>query len=214
MSEAAAPRVEGSFVRARLGSLVAIHPLGVWTVIHLWDNLAAFQGAAAWEESVTRAGHPLAHFGTLLVVLVPLLMHTAWGISRLRTARPNNARYGFFANLKYVVQRVSAVGVMLFLGAHVWKAMLEPRYVKGHPETFADISYQMAHHTPTLVVYVLGTLGVTYHLTNGLSTFAVGWGLVGSRRALQKLELVGWLAFAVLLLVAWGVLFAMWRAGR
>ena len=47
----------------------------------------------------------------------------------------------------------------------------------------------------------LGTLGVTYHLTNGLSTFAVGWGLVGSRRALQKLELVGWLAFAVLLLV-------------
>jgi len=206
-------RIGGSFVRSRVGSLVAVLPLGVWTMVHLWNNLAAFQGGAAWEDAVTRS-HPLAHFLTLLVVMIPLVLHTIWGLSRLRTARPNNVRYGFFHNLKYVVQRVSAVGVMLFLGAHVWKAMLHPRYVEGHPESFADIATQMAHHVPTLVVYALGTLGVAYHLSNGLTTFAMGWGIVSSRRALRKLELLGWLLFAILLVMSWGTLFAMWRAGQ
>ena len=34
----------GGFWRARLGSFLAVVPLGVWTFIHLWNNLAAFQG--------------------------------------------------------------------------------------------------------------------------------------------------------------------------
>ena len=34
----------------------------------------------------------------------------------------------------------------------------------------------MAHHTPTLVVYILGILAVSYHLANGIQTFAMGQG--------------------------------------
>ena len=48
----------------------------------------------------------------------------------------------------------------------------------------------MHHHVPTLVVYVLGVLGIAYHLANGLQTFAMGWGIVTSRRALKKLDVV------------------------
>jgi succinate dehydrogenase / fumarate reductase, cytochrome b subunit len=201
------------FLRARLGSLFAILPLGVWTFIHLWNNLAAFQGGEAWEQSVTTYSHPVAQLLTAIVVLLPLVLHTIWGFGRLLTTRPNNVRYGFFANLKYILQRLSAIGVVLFLGAHIWLAMLHPRLVEGHSEVFADISHEMRTHMPTLIVYILGTLGVSYHLANGLSTFAMGWGVVTSKRALGKLNFVSGAAFVILLGMAWSAIFALYKSG-
>ena len=65
-------------------------------------------------------------------------------------------------------------------GAHLWLAMLQPRLVEGHAETFADLAEHMHFHAPTLVVYVLGILGVAYHLANGLQTFCMGWGIVSA----------------------------------
>ncbi len=203
----------GTFIRSRIGSLLAFAPLGVWTFAHLWNNLAAFQGPAAWQHAVTEYPHPIAQLLTSALVLLPLVLHTIWGIGRLFSARPNNVRYGFYANFKYALQRLSAVGVMLFLGAHIWLAFLHPRLVEGHPEPFADIAHEMHHHGPTLMVYVLGTLGVAFHLANGLQTLAMGWGLVSSRRALKKLDAVSIGIFFLLLGMAWTTIYALYLAG-
>ena len=205
---------KGSFMRSRLGSLLAFMPLAVWTVMHLWNNLSAFQGAAAWQTAVTEHAHPLAQLFTSIIVLLPLVLHTIWGLNRLRTARVNVQNYTFFANLKYILQRLSAVGLMAFLGAHIWLAMLHPRLQEGHAEPFAEIAKEMHHHTPTLIVYSLGTLAVAYHLANGISTFAMGWGLVVSRRALKKLEVATYGIFVVLLAMSWASIYALWSAGR
>lgn len=214
MSNAAAAVPAGStFFRTRLGSLLAILPLGVWTTWHLWANLSAFQGADAWQKSVTEYSHPLAQLFTGLVALLPIALHTVWGLGRMFVARPNNLRYGFYANFKYALQRLSAIGLLLFLGAHIWLAMLHPRMTTGRPEAFADISHEMHHHGPTLVVYILGTLGIAFHLANGLQSFAMGWGLVGSQKALRQLEWVVIAAFLVLLAMGWGSIFALWQAG-
>lgn len=202
-----------AFLSSRLGSLLAVAPLGVWTVNHVWNNLAAFQGAEAWQRAVTHHPHPIAHAITLTVVLGPLLMHTAWGIARLRSTKPNNGRYGYFANFRYLLQRISAVGVLFFLGAHIWLAMLRPRVLLGHAEAFADISHEMHHHMPTLVVYLLGTLGVAYHLANGLGTFAMGWGLAASRKSLRLVEKLSIAFFVVLAAMAWLAIYAIWYAG-
>ena len=203
----------GSFYRARIASLLAIAPLGIWTALHLWDNLSAFDGAQAWERAVTGARHPLHQTLLVVVVLLPLLLHTLWGIVRLVSFRPNNARYGNYDNLKYLLQRLSALGLLGFIGAHLWLAWAQPRFVEGRPEPFADISHEMAHHTPTLLVYILGVLAVSYHLANGIQTFAMGQGLVASFGALRRLEWVVYLAFAVLLAMGWGGVYALWRAG-
>lgn len=206
-------RADASFLRSRLGSLLAVLPLGVWTLVHLWNNLSAFKGAADWQHEVTEYEHPIAFFASSLVALLPLVLHTIWGFGRILTAQPNNVRYKFFANLKYSLQRLSALGILLFLGAHIYKAMLEPRLIHGHAETFADIAQQMHHHMPTLVVYVLGVLGVAYHLANGVQTFSMGWGIVSSRRALRKLEGLVILLFLVLLAMGWGAIYALFQAG-
>lgn len=202
-----------SFLRNRLGSLLAVAPLGVWVVAHIWHNLAAFQGEEAWKEAVTTYPHPIAQVLSAVVAILPIVVHTVWGISRMAKAQPNNHRYGFLANARYILQRVSAVGILLFVGAHLWLATLHPRLVEGHAEEFSDIAAHMHHHPPTLIVYLLGTLGVGYHLANGLQTFAMGWGIVSSRRALKKADLIGYAFFAVFMAMAWGAVYALWSAG-
>ena len=218
MSAAAAtdrptPDSARSFLRSRLGSLLAVVPLGVWTVAHLWNNLSAFKGGAAWQASVTEYGHPIAFFASSIVALLPLVLHTVWGVGRLVSVQPNVVKYKFFGNLKYTLQRLSAIGVLLFLGAHIWLAMLHPRITTGHGETFADITHEMHHNPPTLVVYLLGTLGVAYHLANGLHSFSMGWGIVTSQRALKRLDGAVILLFLLLLAMCWGVIYALWDAG-
>lgn len=202
-----------SFDRARIASLLAIAPLGVWTVLHLWDNLSAYSGPQAWEQAVTGSRHPLNQVLLAVIVLLPLLLHTVWGIGRLASFRANNVRYPNYDNLKYLLQRLSAIGLLGFVGAHLWLAWFQPRFVEGRPEPFADISHEMAHHTPTLVVYILGVLAVSYHLANGIQGFAMGQGLVASAGALKRLEWVVYLAFIVFLAMGWGAVFALWRAG-
>jgi succinate dehydrogenase / fumarate reductase cytochrome b subunit len=203
----------GSFYRARIASFLAIAPLGIWTVLHLWDNLSAFGGAREWEQTVTGARHPFHQALIVVVVLLPLLLHTLWGIVRLASSRPNNVRYGNYDNLKYLLQRLSALGLLGFIGAHLWLAWIQPRFVEGRPEPFTDISHEMAHHTPTLVVYILGVLAVAYHLANGIQTFAMGQGMVASAAALRRLEWVVYLVFALLLAMGWGSVYALWQAG-
>jgi succinate dehydrogenase / fumarate reductase cytochrome b subunit len=162
---------------------------------------------------VTEYPHPIAQAVTGILVLLPLVLHAIWGVGRMVTSRPNNVRYGFYANLKYLLQRLSALGVILFLGAHLWKALLSPRLVEGHAETFADITQEMHFHTPTLIVYVLGTLGVAYHLANGAQSFCMSWGIVSSQRGLRRLEGITTVFFLLLLVMSWGAIYALWAAG-
>jgi len=189
-------------------------PLGVWTVNHLWDNLAVFQGAEAWQKAVTHYPHPVAQVLTLTMVLLPLAIHTIWGIRRLFSFRPNNVRYPAFGNLKYLLQRLSAVGVLLFLGAHIWLALLHPRLVEGHPEPFNDIASQMRFHGPTLMVYLLGTLAVCYHLANGIFGFAWTWGLTAGEKSYRRIGVAVIVTFLVLLTMAWSAIYGLWAAGE
>jgi succinate dehydrogenase / fumarate reductase cytochrome b subunit len=54
---------------------------------------------------------------------------------------------------------------------------------------------------------------VSYHLANGIQTFAMAQGLVASAGALRRLEWVVYLSFVLLLAMGWGGVFALWRAG-
>lgn len=207
------PQSRSSFLRSRLASAFGVLPLGVWCTVHLWNNLSAFDGAEAWQAAVTTYPHPVAEALTGIVVLVPLALHTIWGIGRMMTSRPNNVRYRFYGNLKYLLQRLAGLGLLLALGAHLWLALLHPRVQLGHAEEFQDIAQQMHFHRPTLVVYLLLTLGLAYHLANGLQTFCMGWGVVSSQRGLKRLEWLAGGVFGLLLLMGWAAVYAIWAAG-
>lgn len=206
-------KARATFYSDRIASILAFAPLGVWTTFHLYDNLAAFQGSQAWEKSVTGHSSPLALAITSFVVLAPLAWHTFWGIGRIFQTRPNYPRYGYFANLKYIVQRLSAIGLLAFILAHLWMAFLKPRFIDGHPEQFADIAHHMRFHPPTLIVYVLGVLAVAYHLANGLHSGLMSWGVVTTRRALKRAHGAAIAFFFILLGMGYASIFALWKAG-
>lgn len=213
VQDSAAEHERASYFWSRMGSLLAFAPLGVWTFFHVFANMASLQGAEAWQASVTAHSHPASLVATTTIVMLPIVIHTIWGIKRLASSRPNNQRYGFFNNLRYVLQRASAVGVLLFLGAHIWLAFLNPRLTTGNPETFKDISYEMAHHMPTLIVYVLGTLGVSYHLGNGIQGFCMSWGIATTRDGLKHVERISYVAFIVLYAMSLAAIYGLYRAG-
>src|SRR2546422_1138110 len=114
------------FILARLGSLFAFAPVGVWTVVHLWHQLAAYQSPQAWETAVTAHVNVASTVLVFVLVLGPLLWHTIWGILRMLRSRPRPLESGF-SNLRYLLQRLSAVGLLFFLGAHLYLAWFEPR---------------------------------------------------------------------------------------
>lgn len=206
----------------RLGSMLAIAPLGAWVTWHLWENLYAWRGDAAWSERAVdtvvtaegRAyvGNPLSAALVSALVFAPLLIHLAWGLRRLSMAKPN--AYRFFGNAKYVLQRLSALGLLGFIAAHVYLARIGPALHSptGH-ESFEDLAAHMRHHLPTLVVYLLGVLGTTFHLANGVYTASFIHGLAASPGAQRRMQVVSVALFVVLLGVGWGAVAGLYVAG-
>lgn len=204
----------------RLGSALAIAPLGVWTVWHLWENLYVWAGRDAWAEHVTDVrmvdntatyvGNGLSSWLVSVVVLGPLVIHMLWGLRRLRMTKPNG--YKYFGNAKYLLQRLSALGLMGFLGAHIYLARIKPALHNrtGH-EDFCDLAGHMRHHPPTLVVYTLGVLGIAYHLANGVYTASFIHGIAASPRASRRMELVSLGLFALLLVFGLGAVAGMYQ---
>jgi succinate dehydrogenase / fumarate reductase cytochrome b subunit len=202
-----------SFISDRLGSALAILPLGVWTMFHLWNNLAVFESGAAWQTAVTEYPHPMAQGITWAIVLVPLVWHTVWGIRRITQTRPNYPRYGYFANFKYILQRLSAIGLLAFLGAHLWLAFIKPRFVEGAAESFADISHEMHFHRPTTIVYILGVLAIAYHLGNGVHQALMTWGVAIGKDSLRRWQLLAWAVFVLMLVMGWGAIYKIFQLG-
>ena len=146
-------------------------------------------------------------------MLLPLAIHGVWGIGRLATSRPNNVRYGYYANLKYLLQRLSAIGVLLFLGAHMWRALLHPRLVEGRAEAFADIAQEIHFNTPTLDR--LRARDARRLVPPGERSPDVLHGL-GHRHepaGLRRLEGAALALFVLLLAMSWAAVYALWAAG-
>lgn len=215
--EVEAPSRGGLF--PRLGSALAIAPLGVWTLWHLYENLYVWRGREAWAAHVTDVqvtdfgsqyvGNAAGSWIVSLVVLGPLVLHTLWGLRRLRMTTVN--RYKFFGNAKYILQRASALGLMGFLGAHIFLARIKPALESptGH-EDFCDLAGHMRHHPPTLVVYTLGVVGIAYHLANGVFTAAFINGFAASPRAHRQMQIASLVLFVVTLVFGLGSVVGMY----
>ena len=112
------------------------------------------------------------------------------------------------------MQRLSAIGLLFFLGAHLYLAWFQPRFIAGRPEPFAEIAREMRFHTPTLIVYILGVLAIAYHLANGLWSFlSMGWGVTVSKSGIAWLERVALLLFFVLLAIGWAAVYGLYAGG-
>ena len=193
-------------------SLFGLLPLSAYVFLHLWTNMNSLQGPEAFDKALLASrGHPAFILFEIFSLGVPLLSHSILGMLEVARGRPNNASYPFFDNLKYILQRVSAVGLLLWIGAHIVKARLMPAIectnAPACSETWMGM-HEAFSEPVTLVVYALGMLAISYHLANGLYTASMRWGIVVSDAGRRRMTVVSVLVLATLMLMfsasVWG----------
>jgi len=178
------------FLLRRLHSLVGLLPIGAFLVFHLWENSQSRLGAEHYNGVVV-AGLQQMNYLPLLelfVIALPLLFHAGYGLVIAIGARPELRRYPYLRNWMYLLQRVSGLGILLFLLGHVgmtriW-GMLNPGV---HTDLFGHMQWALSQ--PWIFgIYALGLLLSVFHLANGLWGMALVWGLATSPLAQRRIS--------------------------
>src|SRR5215510_14868955 len=92
-------------------TLFGLVPLGVYVFLHLWTNLYSLAGADAFNAAVDRSrANPAFLVLEVFGLGVPLVVHMWLGFAEILRGRPNNVRYSSLDNLRYLLQRISALG--------------------------------------------------------------------------------------------------------
>lgn len=65
----------------------------------------------------------------------------------------------------------------------------------------------------TLIVYLLGILGVTYHFANGLWTFGITWGIATGPKAQRATTWAAMVIFAITLFIGYNTILAFLGMG-
>jgi succinate dehydrogenase / fumarate reductase, cytochrome b subunit len=194
------------FGARRLHSISGAIPLGLFLFSHLWTNLSAVFGRAAFDQKVAEI-HALPALGWIEVIAIflPLAFHAAYGIWLSREARYNVASYTHGRNWAYTFQRITGFVVFAFVLAHLWEYRVQVLLFGMPAQSFYDtmrahFSWTYGHIPWIAVGYLIGSAAAVFHFANGLNGFVLSFGLVASRLAQRRLgalfTLVGLILFA------------------
>ena len=189
----------------RLHSLAGIVPIGGFLFFHLFENSYVLHGAEAWwkETEFTRT-LPFQVAIEALILWIPILYHAVYGLAITATAQPNQYPYG--RNYQYTMQRITGVLALGFILFHV----LSTRgwfYLTGVETNYARM-HEFMMNPLILTVYVVGVLSCLYHLTNGIFTFCITWGITEGPRAQTMVNYACVALFLILAFVGVDILVA------
>src|SRR5947207_15297422 len=116
-----APLIGGKhhFLLRRLHSLTGII-FGGYLVIHLLVNATLVEGGRIFQLQVDKI-HALPFLIVVesLLIYIPILYHTIYGVWITFTGQPNAWQYRYEKNIFYLLQRVSAIIIVIFMIFHV-----------------------------------------------------------------------------------------------
>jgi succinate dehydrogenase / fumarate reductase cytochrome b subunit len=176
------------FLLRRLHSLLGLLPLGAFLIFHLWENSQSRFGASHYNEQVVGWLQGLNYLllMELFIIALPLLLHAGYGLVVLSEGNRDWNRFPWLHHRLFFLQRLSGVGILLFLLFHVgWTriwVIFEPAIkadLFGHMQTLLSQPWIFA-------LYLIGLLLSVFHLSNGLWTMAISWGLTTSVAAQRR----------------------------
>jgi succinate dehydrogenase / fumarate reductase cytochrome b subunit len=181
------------FVLRRLHSLLGLLPVGAFLIFHLWENSQSRHGAAHYNEQVVAAlkGMNYLPLIEIFVIALPLLFHAGYGLVITSQMRAEPARYAYARQWLYWLQRISGVGILVFLVLHVGMTRVLGLWDPAVSEDLFAHMRSLLSQPWMFGLYVLGLLLSVFHLANGLWSMAIVWGLATSTRAQA---LLGWLS--------------------
>lgn len=163
---------EHSFWLKRFQSLILIFPLGFLLIHHL--NIAS-------AGIMTSDRHPmsLGEFFWLGFVAVAVLFYVVRFCFVLTTSSFNIFTYGGYRNWMYVLQRLTFLIMVPFLG------------------------YQLFTSPTVTVLYSLGFVATVFHIVHGVAGTFTTWGVAISRQSQRAVSCVAWVSFIIL--SVWGI---------
>lgn len=188
------------FILRRLHSLAGLLPVSVFLLEHLFTNSYSLIGAEAYNAKIEALqGLPFVVVIEILFIFVPIAFHALYGLVIIYEGRTNVHQYGFEANWRYTLQRVTGIVGIVFVAYHVYATRLTS-YLTGTPMSYAWMQELLAN--PAMVVfYLIGSTSLLFHFANGLWTGLIVWGVTVSP-ASQRLSLkFVWLVFFVLTII-------------
>lgn len=182
------------FLYRRIHSLLGVIPVGLFLITHLFVNNSSTRGVEAYNTAANFMGHlPYVLILEFVMIYIPLVYHAIYGVYIAFTAKNNPGRFSTFRNWMFVLQRFTGIFLIIFISWHVW----ETRIAKAFG---AEVNFEMMQnivdHPAMLAFYIVGILSATFHLSNGLWSFFVSWGITVSPRS-QKILTYITMAFFV-----------------
>lgn len=181
------------FLIRRLHSLSGLVPLGVFLCVHLLTNATVLAPAETPGAEFQRSVERIHALGPLLIpveivgIFLPLAFHILLGFQILLSSNSNAQHYRYGGNVRYTLQRVTAVMAFFFLVWHIWQM-----HWLGAPLGGGNFVLHDAAHNPTgtlttaktiqahwsiAPLYAIGVVATIFHLANGIWTSLITWGI-------------------------------------
>lgn len=199
------------FLLRRLHSLTGL-VFGGYLVVHLLVNAAIAQGGDHYQVQVDKI-HSLPFLPVVewSFIYLPILYHTVYGTWIALTGQPNVTNYAYGKNWAYVLQRLSAIVIVLFMVFHILslKYGLFGLNLRFEPErALGTVGRHLDHGWLVWLVYPVGILASCFHLANGFWAAGITWGLTVSKQAQRRWGFVCAGLFALTFIAGMIALFA------
>ncbi len=192
---------DAHFLLRRIHSLVGLVPVGAFLAFHMFENSQSRFGPEHYNAEVVEAirGMNYVWIAEIAVIAVPILFHAIYGIVIWLNGRSNVTRYGYLRNWMYWVQRISGLGVLLFLIVHVGGTRVASMLDEAVYDDLFTHMQSLLSNPFYFAAYVVGLVLASLHLGNGLWSFGVTWGLTTTPRA-QRLSFVACMGVTVVII--------------
>jgi len=188
----------------RLRTALAALPLALYTVLHLAEQWAVFDGRSAWVARMHRTSRgPVALAVELVVILAPLALTAVWTVRDLLARRPlPGAARPDDTGVVRVLGRLAPFGTVLalvFLAVHVG-TLWGPKVFASATELQTWRTLQVGLASPAMLVFhAVGLTAVAVHLAASLPAAFVALGWVRSDEGRRS----AWLVASVFALCVW-----------
>lgn len=196
------------FLWRRLHSLLGVIPVGLFLAFHLSLNFTAIGGEQAYNDAtgvMDLVPHTLLLIVEWVVIYIPLMFHAFYGVYISFTATPNTQRFSTFRNWMFVLQRFTGVFLVVFIAWH----LIQTRIAKAlGTEVDFNMMEEIVANPVMLGFYIVGILSATFHLSNGLWSFLVSWGITQSPKSQKVASYVTGIFFVLLSVIGVGAILA------
>lgn len=206
------------FLLRRLHSLTGIVPVGGFVLFHIWENYKATLGPEAYNETIRWINSmPMVWALEIFIILLPLYFHSIYGIYIAADAKHNVSNYGYGRNWAFVLQRITGIVTLFFVTYHIWHFRVQKlvgaygpyeggESMSGLP-SFRVLAEAFANNW-VMAIYAIGIVASVYHLTNGIYTFLITWGITVGPKSQRVSNMITNAAFVLVSFLGLASLFA------